>query len=156
MERKDQLKEFITVGDSIKDFETKNSNNGLSISTGAYPAYTPTRINTVLVGLGDVLFNPTGTDPASTSAHISLDTKVSNVRFLGTMTIDTASTAIFHNCVFDAEVTVAAGCNMHVIGCLFQTNGRINNAGTVFIMGSSRKSGLAHIGIAPVVFGETT
>lgn len=156
LDRKDQIKEGIVSGGSIKDSETKNNNNALFISTGEYPPYIPSVTNTVLVGQGDVIFKATGSPGTSTSAHISYDTKVSNARFLGTIAVDDSSTAIFHNCVFDGEITVAAGCNMHIIGCLFQDKGRINNAGTVFIMGSSRKSGLAHIGIAPVIFGETT
>ena len=155
VERITDQKQTVSNGKTIKDSETKNNNNTLTVTTGDYPAYTPSVINTGIVGQGDLIFKPTGTDQLSTASHIILDTKISNARFEGTVLVADNATAIFQNCVFTNSITVQAGSNAHFIGCLFQDVGSVLNSGTAYIIGCSRKSTVAHAGIT-ATFGETT
>ena len=120
----------------------------------------PNVVNTTIVGTGNVIFNPSrlNVDPTGSSAMIGLDTKVSNVRFEGTVLIDNEATAIFHNCVFTDTITLTLRSKANFIGCLFQDVANIQAVSVLsiaYINGCSKKSSVAHVGIT-ATYGETT
>jgi len=145
----------INSNDSISSAEVKISNNVVALTDGEYSALVITKPDTNISGTGDVIFKSTRTDSLSTAAELTLDSRIENARFQGTVHILNNATAIFQNCVFTNAITVQVGSNAHFIGCLFQDVGSVLNSGTAFIIGCSRKSTVAHAGIT-ATFGETT
>ena len=136
---------------------TNGSHNGLIIDHS----------NTTVLGIGDVILKPTiineGTsNEREMSLHALADSKFSNIRFPGDVTVGTQEnlaaasvTAIFHNCTFTG--TVYCQGSAHFIGCLFlPTAVLIRLAGNpVYVMGCSNKGTFSGI---PLVnqFGVTT
>lgn len=141
---RDEIANRLSPGDAIADSEVKNSDNVLWCTTGEYGNLVTTKLNTTIIATGDVTFK---------QCNLDQDAKVSGVRFLEGVQVQTGATAIFSNCVFTQPTTISG--NAHFIGCLFQ--GPVSNTGTSYILGCSNKSGAAHVGIpAGNIFGETT
>ena len=87
---------------------------------------------------------------------IYADCRVSGIYCTGTVIVYDGHTAIFDRCVFDGPVVYRTTAVGHIIGSLFRLASQVTNVapGQVFIIGCSRKSGLAHAGVT--VIAETT
>jgi len=142
-EQKEQSFQEVTEGEEPNAYATKTIDNQVTIRNGSYPNLVISKTNTTYNCLGDVTFK---------SVQANADCKISGGFVEGTTTVPTGITAIFNDCVFNADITVVG--NAHFIGCLFK-GGTVTNTGTAYIIGCSNKSGSAHAGIT-ATYGETT
>lgn len=75
----------------------------------------------------------------------------------GAPSIAATGTGVFDGCYFSELLQVAATGYVHCIGCVFDGNAAINNAGVLgnaYVIGCSRKSGVAHVNTTTIA--ETT
>jgi len=155
---------LLTANDSVMDLiNDQTSNLYLNLVEGSYNGLIITTDNTQILGLGNVVFKTTVqnlTDSGVTeSLRIENNSRISNVKCLGDVSVDTGgTTTIFNNCVFEGEVAIATTVNTHFIGCVFASTGTCINlagGGAAFVIGCSRPNGGAHVG-APTIIAETT
>jgi hypothetical protein len=154
---------LLTSNDSLISLSNQQSSQlYLNLVEGNYNGLIITADNTQILGLGNVVFNPTvdnltdGTD--TESLRISNNCRISNVKCLGDVSVNLGNTAIFNNCVFNGEIAIATTANAHFIGCIFASTGTcidLTAGGAAFVIGCSRPNGGAHVG-APTIIAETT
>jgi len=170
--------QLVKSNEAIEDYMTKEFGNNLTLAPGTRSGLSIRTPLTTITGIGSVTIEPTITFDAGstgfpTEASMLYDLPAgnpppapnqhdicyfNNLNFVGPViifpTTGLTPTAIFTNCTFKQLVLTAAATAAHFHGCFFYDEGHVLNGGTAYILGGSRKSTVAHIGITGT-FGET-